>query len=77
MNTIGMTFDQGLAPCGCLGAPRTRVRTRLLTTPESSRAVEDPSYTLLNERGEPVGIILAPECQPVLGKSAPTFYLKR
>lgn len=34
-------------------------------------------YMLLNERGEPVGKIVAAEARPMVGKHAPTFYVRR
>jgi hypothetical protein len=34
-------------------------------------------YTLIDECGQPVGTIVAPETKPVLGQHAPTFYMRR
>jgi hypothetical protein len=37
----------------------------------------DRGYCLHDTTGQPVGTIAAPATRPVLGRSAPTFYLRR
>lgn len=74
---LRMLTDPGLRRDRCGGSTVNRSASSpcdITPTPPHERT---RSYAVLDECGQPVGIIVAPETEPVLGKHAPTFYMQR
>lgn len=77
MHTTGQMIDTIVTIPECQAAPRDRGRADFSVLNRGRECRNRRSYTLLDERGEPVGKIVAAEARPTVGKHAPTFYVRR
>jgi hypothetical protein len=53
------------------------VHTGQCRSPRMGMERPDRGYCVHDSNGRPVGTITAPERRPILGRSAPTYYLRR
>jgi hypothetical protein len=77
MGTLSLVPDFASLPRGWEGATSDRRRARTFNAATMGKRANMSDYTLIDECGQPVGTIVAPETKPVLGQHAPTFYMRR
>ena len=67
----GLALENAFQSGSCAAVPRIKRRARA----QAARALKD--YCLLDEQAKRLGTITAARVKPVLGKDAPTIYLRR
>ncbi len=71
MTATGLALENAFQSGSCAAVPRINRRARA----QAARALKD--YCLLDEQAKWLGTITAARVKPVLGKDAPTIYLRR
>lgn len=77
MGALRVLTDPGLPRDGCRDSTVTRSPSATCDVTATHSHERTRRYVVLDECKQPVGIIVAPETEPVLGKHAPTFYMQR
>ncbi len=71
MTATGLALENAFQSESCAAVPRINRRARA----QVARALKD--YCLLDEQAKRLGTITAARVKPVVGKDAPTIYLRR
>ncbi len=71
MTATGLALENAFQSGSCAAVPRINRRARA----QVARALKD--YCLLDEQAKRLGTITAARVKPVVGKDAPTIYLRR